>query len=175
MYYMKKLFLWAWLFYTGVVFSVGAVPNSVLGYIPQAEKIGEARLSVLFWDVYDATLYAPNKQWIKGKPLALKLDYLRTLEGESIAYASKKEILKMGYDDVENLQRWLNFMKNIFPNVKKGDSITGIYTQDQQTIFLQGNDILGVIEDPEFGLWFFDIWLSEKASYPDARDKLLSL
>jgi hypothetical protein len=64
-------------------------------------------------------------------------------------------------------------MKKIFPNVQKGDSITGVYTQDKQTIFFQKGKMLGTFKDPEFGLWFFDIWLGENASYPDARDKLL--
>lgn len=171
---MIKMSLLSLGFYIAVVFPALSMPNIVSTHVPQAEKVGEARLTVLFWDIYDATLYAPTGKWKRGEPLALKLDYLRDFKGENIAKSSKSEISKMGFNDSEKLELWLENMKEVFPDVKKGDSITGVYTQEKQTIFYKENEKLGVIEDPDFGLWFFDIWLGENTSEPKNRDILLS-
>ena len=54
-------------------------------YVPEAEKVGAGRLSVMIWDVYDAALYAPQGQFNENKPFALELTYLRHIPGEKIA------------------------------------------------------------------------------------------
>ncbi len=48
-------------------------------YVPGAALVGSARMRVMFWDVYDANLFAPAGEWQPGQPFALSLDYLRTL------------------------------------------------------------------------------------------------
>ena len=49
--------------------------NHIRGFVPNAQKVGEGRLTYLFWDVYDATLYAPAGAWDNDKPFALQLSY----------------------------------------------------------------------------------------------------
>ena len=39
--------------------------------------LGEGRLRVLFWEIYDASLYATNGVYDPEKPFALSLTYLR--------------------------------------------------------------------------------------------------
>jgi hypothetical protein len=142
-------------------------------YIPQAQKVGEARLTVMFWDVYDASLFAPNGQWAQQKPFALKLSYLRDFKGEDIADRSVKEMRKQGFDDEVKLATWHTQMRQTFPDVQNGDQLTGIYTSNGHTLFYKGDKRVGTIKDPEFGKQFFAIWLGPETSIPSLRYSLL--
>lgn len=142
-------------------------------YVPQAEKVGHGRLTVMFWDVYDASLYAPQGQWNKSKPFALQLSYLRDIPGKKIADRSVEEMRTQGFRDEVKLADWHAQMVNIFPDVNENTSITGVYTSAGETVFFNGTQEIGRIADPGFGKYFFDIWLGEKTSAPDLRHKLL--
>ncbi|HDZ34840.1 MAG TPA: hypothetical protein ENH67_18590, partial [Pseudoalteromonas sp.] len=46
----------------------------------QFNKVGEARMEYLFWDVYDAVLFTPSGNYSAGThPIKFKLTYLRCL------------------------------------------------------------------------------------------------
>lgn len=141
--------------------------------IPDAEIVGEGRFSYLFWDLYDASLHAPDGNWNNNKPYALKLRYLRNLDGHKIADRSAEEIRRQGFNDEAKLAAWHSQMKNIFPDVSKGTEIIGIHVPGEETRFYLGTSEIGLIKDPKFGKWFFGIWLSEKTSAPELRTSLL--
>jgi len=141
--------------------------------VPDAEIVGQGRYSYLIWDLYDASLHAPKGTWEKTQPYALKLRYLRHLNGNKIADRSAEEIRKQGFNDEAKLAAWYAQMKKIFPDVQKGTEITGIYVPGQETKFYKDAEQIGSIKDPEFGKWFFGIWLSEKTSAPKLRTSLL--
>lgn len=145
----------------------------ILKHIPQAQEVGEARMSVMLWDIYDAELFAPNGIWNEQNPFALQLTYLRDLKGAKIADRSVQEMRFQGFNDEIKLATWHTQMRRIFPDVGNGDSLTGIHAKDGQTIFYNGNAEIGRIKDPEFGKYFFSIWLSPKTSAPDIRQSLL--
>ena len=145
----------------------------IRSYVPEAEQVGQGRLTYLFWDVYDATLYAPKGAWTKEKPFALQLSYLREIEGKQIADRSVVEMRDLGITDEIKLATWHSQMRRIFPNVNDGISLTGVYTGKGDTIFYLGDVQIGRIEDPEFSNAFFKIWLDENTSSPDLRKKLL--
>jgi len=143
--------------------------------IPHAEIVGAGRLSIAFWDVYDATLYAPYGEWREGGAQALSIRYLREIEGGDIADRSAEEIHKQGFNDEEKLKNWLAQMHNIFPNVKHGEMLTAVFTPSKSTVFYHDNKRIGAISGEAFGKHFFGIWLSEKTSEPRLRKKLLGL
>lgn len=147
--------------------------NHIRAHIPQAQKVGEGRMSVMFWDVYDATLYAPQGTWQEKEPFALQLSYLRNLEGKKIADRSVEEIRAQGFKDEVKLATWHAQMRKIFPDVDDGITLTGVNTKIGETVFYMDNIEIGRIKDPEFSKAFFNIWLSEKTSAPDLRRKLL--
>jgi hypothetical protein len=145
-------------------------------YIPDAQEVGKARLTYLFWDVYDATLYAPKGKWSEQAPHALTLSYLLELEGKKIAERSVEEMQKQGFKDKKKLADWQVQMEKIFPDVKKGSQLTAIFTLGQETRFYKNNrQFIGSVADPEFGVQFSNIWLSEKTSEPEMRKELLAL
>lgn len=140
--------------------------------IPNAQKVGEGRLSVAFWDVYDATLYAPNGQWSPKQPFALSIRYFREIEGADIADHSVEEMKKQGFSDEQQLADWRKQMQDIFPDVKNGTELVALFIAHKTTFYHDGR-ISGVIQDLQFSKHFSNIWLSEKTSEPALRKALL--
>ncbi len=139
----------------------------------EANIVGKSRLTYVFWDVYDAVLYAPQGNWSEDKPFALTLTYLRDLEGKAIAERSIEEMRKQGLDDDEQLADWQSVMTEIFPDVEEGDSLTGVASSDGHTQFYFNGEPAGTVEDSAFTQAFFDIWLSKDTSEPEMRKQLL--
>lgn len=119
--------------------------------------------------VYEASLWAGEDP--VRPPLALRLDYKRSIKGQVIAEASVKEMRRFVSDE-ETLKDWGLQMAGIFPDVKDGDSILGIYRPEGAS-FYQGERLLGSIKNPAFAQAFFSIWLDPKTSAPDLRAALL--
>ena len=150
-----------------------AFVEQIENYVPAAEKVGEGRLTYLFWDVYDAELYAPNGTWREDGPYALRISYLMNLDSKTIADHSALEIREQGIADEARLAAWHEQMRKIFPDVGEGISLTGVNTGTGEVVFYKNDVEIGRIKDAEFSRAFFDIWLNEKTSEPDLRRKLL--
>lgn len=174
---MRKLIMTAgflFLSLLGTPLPVQAEP-ALERYIPHAGPVGEGRLQHLLWDVYDATLYASEGSWSPDKPFALSLRYLRDIAGTEIADYSAKTIRAQGFEDEVRLAAWHSQMRQLFPDVKPGMTLTGIYRPGKPTIFLQDGEVIGSIQDENFGRRFFNIWLAEDTPAPELRRQLLRL
>lgn len=143
--------------------------------LEQPEVVGQARLSVLFFKVYDATLYAPKGQYRADQAFSLSLRYLRDFEGVKIAERSIDEMRKQGYANEQKLSLWRREMTALFPDVKAGSELTAVRTASGITDFYRGLERIGQVRDPEFSRQFFAIWLGEKSSEPEMRRQLLRL
>jgi len=119
--------------------------------------------------VYEATLWAGDDP--QRPPLALRLDYKRTIAGAAIAEASVKEMRALGADDVA-LKRWGEQMARLFPDVKEGDYIIGQYRPEAARFYFNDR-LIGSVDDPAFARAFFGIWLDAKTSAPGLRAALL--
>lgn len=156
--------------------SYGANAATAVGiseWVPQAKLVGQARMTYLFWHVYDARLFAADGKWQAGEPFALELSYLRDLDGEAIAKRSVDEIRKQGFTDEATLARWYQQLSGILPNVKNGTRLIGVVDQRQITRFYLDGQPLAEVNEPLFSIWFFNIWLSEATSEPKLRSQLL--
>ena len=142
-------------------------------YIDAPQKVSVARLTHLFWDVYDIALYAPNGQYNPEQPFALQITYLLDLKGEKIAEAGRKEMKKLGMKDKKTLKEWETKMTEIFPDVSEGETLTGIRGSDGFSYFYNDGKFIGTVQDPEFTHYFFNIWLSPETSRPSLRRDLL--
>jgi hypothetical protein len=143
-------------------------------HIPKAKQVSTARYSVFLFDVYDATFYTASGKPEVIMPFALKLAYLRSFKGEDIADRSAEEMREyQGIDEI-TLAGWHTQMRSIFPNVTKGDSITGVYPDQAECIFYKNNTLVGHVTDAQFCNAFFDIWFGKNTSAPKLREKLLT-
>ncbi len=150
-----------------------AASDAIRSSVPNAQIVGEGVLTYAFWDVYRATLYAPDGVWAAQKPFALSIEYFRHLKGKAIADRSVQEMRGQGFKDEVLLATWHARMKSIFPDVQKGTVLSAIYLPGSETVFYRDGNKIGAIEDDDFGQRFFSIWLDKKTSEPQLRRALL--
>ncbi|MGL5291899.1 MAG: chalcone isomerase family protein, partial [Vibrionaceae bacterium] len=174
---MKKANLtWRWRHFVPALLlaaAFSAQAKSPQELMPQTKLVGQARMTYLLLDIYDAKLYAAEGKWRSDAPFVLELSYLRDLDGEAIAKRSIEEIRKQGFSDESLLSRWYLLLTSILPDVKKGTRLTGVVDQNRHTHFYLNGEPLAQVEDPLFTTWFFNIWLSEATSEPKLRALLL--
>ena len=150
-----------------------SIPEFVQTHIPTARMVGQSRLKMYFFKIYDATLYAPNGQFDQTQPFALSLGYLRDFDGADIAQRSIDEMRDLGYRDTAQLAQWLIQMELSFPNIIAGDVLTGVVAEQPPPRFSFHGKPTHTVADPEFTQAFFAIWLDSKTSQPKMRIQLL--
>ena len=69
-------------------------------------------------------------------------------------------------------RQWLADMTRLFPDVRKGDRITGSYQPGRGVSFQLNDRPLGEVNDPAFARLFMGIWLSPRTSEPEMRRQL---
>lgn len=163
----------------GTLASAQAAPDSpeVRNALPEAALLGQARLRVWGFEVYDAALWVtPGFQapQYTDHGFALTLQYLRELDGDAIARRSIDEMRRVGHFDEAQAARWLTQLRTLIPNVRKGDRITGIHLPGGEVSFLLNGRPTGALRDTLFARLFFGIWLSPQTSEPRLRDQLLA-
>ena len=164
----KLLFIVLWLITNTPVASAEGIPES-------HRLVGAGRLSVLFWDIYNIQLWAPEGEYRPDRPFALELQYLRSVDRELIAETSVKEIQKQANLQPQVLADWQMQLIQIFPDIQKGDQLIGVYNPEIPSQFFLNGTSIGVIYDADLSRHFFDIWLSEGTSEPQLRMQLLGM
>lgn len=152
-------------------------PAEVRAELPGARLHGSGRLRFFLFHVYDARLWTGSQfdaQTFDQVPLALELEYGRTLYGHLIAERSIEEMRRGGAIAPEQADRWLAAMKQAFPDVDEGDRMTGVQVPGSATRFFINGKFTGEIRDAEFTRRFFGIWLAAHTSEPGLRAALLA-
>ena len=149
------------------------LPEDLTRVVKGLSVRGEAVLRFLGLKVYDVRLWTQMKPFTHGEPFAIELVYDMAIKGKDIADRSVKEMRTQGFSDEAKLRRWGDEMTKSFPDIKHGDSLIGVSIPAKEARFYNREKLIATIADPEFAKAFFDIWLSEKCSYPKIRLKLL--
>jgi len=135
----------------------------------QLEKVGEAELRVLFWSVYNSRLYSADGQYRQGqRPLQLQIEYLLDIKSEALVERTGNEWDSQGVTH-ERQEQWLATLAELWPDVSKNDVLTLEIDTDDRSTFYRNGELLGVIDDPEFGDHFTGIWLAPTTSRPKLR------
>lgn len=153
------------------------VPQVLSAEVNDARLAGQARLSVLGFQIYDARLWvAPGfkSKTFSEHAFGLELAYLRNLTGEDIATRSLDEMRRFATLSPGQETQWLRQMREIFPSVQKGDRLIGTNRPGIGTTFHFNGKLQGEIRDPEFARLFFGIWLFETTAKPWIRKDLLA-
>jgi Chalcone isomerase-like len=153
------------------------VPKELLLELAEPMLRGRAKLTVWGFDVYNASLWvtpAFKAAEFANHAFAIELAYLRDFKREAIASRSMAEMARQA--NFGNTQRtsWEPQMRELFPDVKAGDRITGVNLPGIGARFLINGKTGGEIRDPEFARFFFGIWLSSASSEPKMRLDLLA-
>jgi hypothetical protein len=155
-----------------------APPAEVRGELGEVRLQGQGRMRFLGLSIYDIRLWtaAPlAAEEAARQPLALEIEYARSLVGSQIAERSLTEMQRAAPVDEPTAQRWLASMKQLFPDVKAGDRITGVQRPGQLTRFFVNGRLAGEVRDAAFTTQFFAIWLGRQTSEPGLRAQLLGL
>ncbi|MGE0098885.1 MAG: chalcone isomerase family protein [Hydrogenophaga sp.] len=170
----------AWMVCALALPAVGAhamTPETTVGLaLKDQQKLGSARLRVWGFEVYDATLYATpgfDPQRFTEHRFGLELSYLRSFKGPDIAERSIDEMRGLANIEPEQAERWLQAMGALFPDVRRGDRITGVHVPGTGARFYLNGQWLGEVADEAFSRLFFGIWLSPKTSQPGMRRTLI--
>jgi hypothetical protein len=150
-----------------------ALPSAVVELAPHLRVQGSAEMKFLGFSIYDGWYWALEPGWRMNAPFALDLRYHRSLRGSSIAERSVSEIARFDLATPEELARWGADMHRIFPDVKSGDRMTGLFLPPSTVRFFLNGGSIGEIVDPLYARAFFGIWLDPRTSRPEFRQKLL--
>ena len=134
--------------------------------------VGEARLKVLLWKVYDSALYTPSGRWLGAGPYQLSLTYLRDIPVEQLIKETRKAWDEQNRVHPEQ-ENWLQALAGIWPDISAGDNLVfGVGADDQNQFWFNGQSI-GGIDHPDFAAFFGGIWLSEDSPRPALRARLI--
>jgi hypothetical protein len=147
-------------------------------WLPGSRRIGKGTLRVLGLHVYDAGLFALadfDARSFAAHPLVLEVLYQRELTGASIAEYSLKEMRRTApTTDEATAERWMQFMRRVFPDVKAGDRLVGAWNPATGTSRFAANDAAPLeLQDVGFGQHFFGIWLAPTSPRPKLRAQLI--
>ncbi len=150
----------------------------LLGGLVRAEggalqMVGQARLNVLFWPVYDSRLYSPDGSYSEAtRPLRLEIEYLRDVAAQDLVANTRREWQRLGTGAAEQ-EQWLASLERLWPDVGENDVLALVVDGQDKSTFLLNGRTLGTIDDPAFGPRFLAIWLSPDTSRPELRLALL--
>lgn len=162
---------WLAILFSALIFSGVVMADPLINL----KKVGEAKLKVLFWDVYNSSLYSQTGEYqLEQFPQALKISYLRDIEAEDLIERTQDEWKKLGIKK-ETFKPWIPLLTDIFPDIKKGDILLLSVNEEFDSEFFFNGQSIGKIADKTFGKSFLRIWLDENCSYPKVRNQLIGL
>lgn len=139
------------------------------------EKVGETRLRVMLFRIYDAELYSDNGNYSGANELLLRLQYARDFSAAKLAEQTQDEWERMGYPQNEQSDAWISELSAMWPDVNSGDCIVAHRVADGGIKFYGTEGELGIIENSNFADQFLSIWLSEDARFRSSRDELVGV
>ena len=142
-------------------------------YLGDFYQLGTGKLSIFFIDIYDIKLFSKIKSYSKDEPFAIEINYLKDVKSTQIVDSSINEIKRISKPSRDELENYRSILASLFPNIYSGDQLIGIKTANNDGVFFYNKKRIGKINDEKLVDSFFDIWLSEKTSHPELREKLL--
>lgn len=137
------------------------------------EKVGETRLRVMLFRIYDAQLYSDTGDYSDAQALALRINYARSFSAEALLEQTREEWERMGFDIDAEKEAWLQELQAIWPDVERGDCIVAHTLGNGITYFHGEGGLLGSVESELFAERFLGIWLAENARFRRNRDELI--
>jgi hypothetical protein len=138
-------------------------------------QVGGDELSLYGFRVYHASLWAPSGLYAPAKPHALSLHYRRGFTKQRLVDITLTAWGKAGIGSEAQRKEWATRLLHIWHDVAKGDVLAAVVVPGRETRFYNAGDLLGRIEDKDFGPAYLGIWLGENTLLPDLRASLLGL
>ncbi len=147
----------------GLTLQAAALPTDL-------SRVGQAKLEVLWFDIYKAYLYCRDGAYRTDSPCLLKVNYLRNISADDLLEETDKQW--QGKVEPEQKQTWLKQLETMWPDIQKGDSLSFYRDEIGVGHFYFNNKHIGSIESDVFSQRFLDIWLADSSDYPELAKKL---
>ena len=134
--------------------------------------VGEARLKVFIWKVYDSALFTPSGRWQGGGPYQLSLHYLRDIPAATLVEETEKAWQEQGRSH-PRLNEWLGLLGDLWPDITEGDNLVFGLNASGDSVFWFNGSPVGSIDDRDFGPLFGGIWLDPDTPRPRLRAQLI--
>lgn len=162
---------------TGLALCCIVAPTMALACEPESaqnlQPVGKTRLSVWFWDVYDAQLLTDTGNYDEFNRRALRLTYLREIEAKDLVDTTKEEWQRMDIKITEEHEQWLTKLQDMWPDVSNGDCLMLVETEQGYSTFYNAEGRLGAIKSAQFTDDFLAIWLSPQSRFKEERNELI--
>lgn len=138
--------------------------------------VGQTTLKQFGFHIYDASFWVLEEKktdFLTTNTCALSITYARNIRAHQLLSSTRKEWERLGFAARYPIEAWLTILKNIWPDVSKGDQLVVITKPNGNTTFYNNRNSLGTISDSEFGAAFLAIWLNEESRFKKNRKELL--
>lgn len=123
-----------------------------------------------FFKIYDLKILTKNAQKVDYKQDHIfHYTYNRDVDAEDLIDTTMEEWERLQLCKEEHAIRWAKELKAIWPDIKKGDTLTA-YFNGNGTQFFQGNKYLGEIKGRIFSRTFFQIWLDPNSRMTELHE-----
>jgi hypothetical protein len=136
--------------------------------------LGKAKFSVLFWDIYESSLFTTDGQ----QPFSnlcqhalFEIHYLRDISKKELIDNTVSQWQHLSLNENEYLA-FLPLLENIWLDINAGDRLS-MLSQKGTSVFYLNRQKIGEIESLTFAKTFLRIWLDENTSEPNLRQQLL--
>ncbi len=137
-------------------------------------EVGSAKFTIMFWDIYDSRLYTSTGKYpvqLESEKLVFEITYLKDIDKDDLIERTAEQWQHIGVNE-EVFRKYLPSLKDIWPDIKAGDSLS-LLVEGEQSYFYFNQQLIGSLAHQDFGQQFIDIWLSTKTSQPQLRAQLL--
>ena len=100
------------------------------------------------------------------------IQYLMDIKSSALVERTLEEWTAMGRRHPRQ-EDWLAQLSGIWPDISENDVLALELASDNTASFSRNGELLGKIDDPDFGQQFVDIWLSTDCTRPSLRATLL--
>lgn len=156
-----------------LLFAHQAHANQNFGY----RMCNKHQFSFLFFNVYDSYLCLDDTRFLYPQTIyqtnfSLAINYNMNFSATQLAKSSIEEMNRYHDLSKDTQQHYFKQLLNIFPNVKKSDTIEARYNKKGVIEFYHNQALTGTITDATFSQNFLDIWLYKDHKYPDMINDL---
>jgi hypothetical protein len=149
------------------------LPQAVAGRLPGVSLAGKGQLRWFGLHIYDAALWTRSDVPNVENEFALDIHYARNIPAQRLVATSAKEIRRLGLGNDALLDAWSAEMARVFPDISKGDRLTGVNMPGKGVEFYHNGRFAGLIKDAQFARAFFSIWLDPRTREPGLRKSLV--
>lgn len=138
------------------------------------KRVGSAKFTFLFWDIYNSTLYTKSGKYLHDNysdSVLFEIEYLKDITSADLLDRTIEQWKHLNIAELE-YNKFIPELKLIWPDISSGDKLS-MLVNNNQSIFYFNDVIIGQIPEKEFSKLFLAIWLSPKTSEKELRYQLL--